>query len=53
MRAVSIKVKFSLFLALLLLLTVFVLSLLVLRGIKEQQQPGWKRNCCNKPGSPT
>ncbi|MFC4304843.1 sensor histidine kinase [Cohnella boryungensis] len=38
MKAVSIKVKFSLFLALLLLLTVFVLSLLVLRGIKEQQQ---------------
>ncbi|MFC4596996.1 sensor histidine kinase [Cohnella hongkongensis] len=38
MRAVSIKVKFSLFLALLLLLTVFVLSIFVLRGIKEHQQ---------------
>ncbi|MFB9277908.1 sensor histidine kinase [Cohnella cellulosilytica] len=38
MRAVSIKVKFSLFLALLLLLTVFVLSLLVLKGIKDDQR---------------
>jgi len=38
MRSVSIKVKFSLFLALLLILTVIVLSLLVLRGIKDYQE---------------
>ncbi|WP_372633361.1 sensor histidine kinase [Cohnella sp.] len=38
MRSVSIKVKFSLFLALLLLLTVFVLSVFVLRGIQDHQQ---------------
>jgi len=37
MRAISIKVKFSLFLAVLLLLTVFVLGLFVLRGIKDYQ----------------
>lgn len=35
---VSIKLKFSLFLAALLLLTVFVLSLLVLQGIERNQQ---------------
>jgi two-component system phosphate regulon sensor histidine kinase PhoR len=34
----SIKIKFSLFLAVLLLLTVFVLSVFVLRGIGDQQQ---------------
>jgi two-component system, OmpR family, phosphate regulon sensor histidine kinase PhoR len=34
---ISIKIKFSLFLAALLLLTVFILSLLVLRGIKTNQ----------------
>lgn len=34
----SIKLKFSLFLAVLLLLTVFLLSLLVLEGIKKNQQ---------------
>lgn len=34
----SIKLKFSLFLAALLLLTVFVLSLLVLQGIERNQQ---------------
>ncbi|MDF2986672.1 MAG: hypothetical protein K0R50_2182 [Eubacterium sp.] len=34
----SIKIKFSIFLAVLLLLTVFVLSLLVLQGIKKDQQ---------------
>lgn len=34
----SIKIKFSIFLAVLLLLTVFILSLLVLRGIKVNQQ---------------
>lgn len=34
----SIKIKFSAFLAMLLLLTVLVLSLLVLRGIKVNQQ---------------
>ncbi len=38
MRALSIKVKFSLFLALLLLLTVFVLSIFVLEGIKDHQR---------------
>ncbi|WP_139991089.1 sensor histidine kinase [Paenibacillus paridis] len=35
---ISIKIKFSIFLAALLLLTVFVLSLLVLEGIKQNQQ---------------
>lgn len=35
---ISIKIKFSLFLAVLLLLVVFFLSLLVLRGIKSNQQ---------------
>ncbi|MGO4372737.1 sensor histidine kinase, partial [Paenibacillus sp. MCAF20] len=35
---ISIKIKFSIFLAILLLLTVFVLSLLVLEGIKKNQQ---------------
>ncbi|MDF2484439.1 MAG: hypothetical protein K0R46_607 [Herbinix sp.] len=34
---ISIKIKFSIFLAALLLLTVFILSLLVLRGIKINQ----------------
>jgi signal transduction histidine kinase len=34
---ISIKIKFSIFLAALLLLTVFILSLLVLRGIKVNQ----------------
>ncbi|WP_033165166.1 HAMP domain-containing sensor histidine kinase [Clostridium sp. KNHs205] len=34
----SIKIKFSIFLAALLLFTVFLLSLLVLRGIKTNQQ---------------
>ncbi|RKP56176.1 sensor histidine kinase [Cohnella endophytica] len=38
MSAVSIKVKFSLFLAALLSLTVLVLSVYVLRGIKDQQR---------------
>ncbi|WP_171056115.1 sensor histidine kinase [Paenibacillus sinopodophylli] len=35
---ISIKIKFSIFLAALLLLTVFVLSVLVLEGIKKNQQ---------------
>ena len=35
---ISIKIKFSLFLAVLLLLVVFLLSLLALRGIKSNQQ---------------
>ncbi|MBD2867097.1 sensor histidine kinase [Paenibacillus arenilitoris] len=35
---ISIKLKFSIFLAVLLLLTVFLLSLLVLAGIKQNQQ---------------
>lgn len=35
---ISVKIKFSIFLAALLLLTVFVLSLLVLEGIKKNQQ---------------
>jgi two-component system phosphate regulon sensor histidine kinase PhoR len=35
---ISIKIKFSIFLAALLLLTVFILSLLVLAGIKKNQQ---------------
>lgn len=35
---ISIKIKFSLFLAILLLLVVFSLSILVLRGIKDSQQ---------------
>ena len=35
---ISIKVKFSIFLGVLLLLTVFILSLLVLRGIEANQQ---------------
>ncbi|WP_207645809.1 sensor histidine kinase [Geosporobacter ferrireducens] len=34
----SIKIKFSIFLGMLLLLTVFILSLLVLRGIESNQQ---------------
>ena len=34
----SIKIKFSIFLGLLLLLTVFILSLLVMRGIEANQQ---------------
>ncbi len=34
----SIKIKFSIFLAALLILTVFILSLLVLRGIEANQQ---------------
>ncbi len=34
----SIRIKFSIFLAVLLLLTVFILSLLVLNGIKRNQQ---------------
>ncbi len=34
---ISVKIKFSIFLASLLLLTVFILSLLVLRGIKSNQ----------------
>ncbi len=38
MTAVSIKIKFSLFLAVLLLLTVLVLSIFVLRGIQDQQK---------------
>jgi len=38
MSSLSIKIKFSLFLAVLLSLTVFVLSLFVLRGIQDQQQ---------------
>lgn len=35
---ISIKLKFSIFLVVLLLLTVFILSLLVLEGIKKNQQ---------------
>ncbi|CAM4208365.1 signal transduction histidine kinase [Paenibacillus endophyticus] len=35
---ISIKIKFSIFLAALLLLTVFILSLLVLEGIQKNQQ---------------
>ncbi|MFT9845962.1 sensor histidine kinase [Aneurinibacillus sp. REN35] len=35
---VSIKIKFSIFLAVLLLFTVFILSLLVLEGIQKNQQ---------------
>lgn len=35
---ISIKIKFSIFLAVLLLFTVFILSLLVLEGIKKNQQ---------------
>ncbi len=35
---IGIKIKFSIFLALLLLFTVFILSLLVLDGIKKNQQ---------------
>ncbi|MFC4306792.1 sensor histidine kinase [Cohnella boryungensis] len=35
---ISIKVKFSIFLGVLLLLTVFIISLLVLQGIKQNQQ---------------
>jgi two-component system phosphate regulon sensor histidine kinase PhoR len=35
---ISIKLKFSIFLVFLLLLTVFILSLLVLEGIKKNQQ---------------
>ncbi|BBI35062.1 sensor histidine kinase [Cohnella abietis] len=38
MTAISIKIKFSLFLAILLLLTVLVLSIFVLKGIADQQQ---------------
>ncbi|XID95740.1 ATP-binding protein [Paenibacillaceae bacterium WGS1546] len=36
--SVSIKIKFSLFLAILLVLTILVLSAFVLNGVKEQQQ---------------
>lgn len=35
---ISIKIKFSIFLAVLLLFTVFILSLLVLQGLKKNQQ---------------
>lgn len=35
---ISIKIKFSIFLAVLLIFTVFILSLLVLSGIKKNQQ---------------
>ncbi|RED57123.1 sensor histidine kinase [Cohnella lupini] len=38
MTTVSIKIKFSFFLAVLLLLTVLVLSIFVLRGIQDQQK---------------
>jgi signal transduction histidine kinase len=40
---ISIKIKFSIFLAALLLLTVFILSLLVLRGIKTNQVEQYER----------
>lgn len=40
MKALSIKIKFSLFLALLLLLTIAVLSLFVLQGIQGDQRTG-------------
>ncbi len=40
---VSIKLKFSIFLAALLLLTVFILSLLVLRGIRSNQVEQYER----------
>ncbi len=40
----SIKMKFSIFLAILLLLTVFILSLLVLNGIKKNQQVQYEQN---------
>lgn len=39
----SIKIKFSIFLAVLLLLTVFVLSLLVLEGIKRNQKSSYEQ----------
>lgn len=39
----SIKIKFSIFLAALLLFTVFLLSLLVLRGIKTNQQGQYEK----------
>ncbi|MUG68706.1 HAMP domain-containing protein [Paenibacillus campinasensis] len=39
----SIRIKFSVFLAVLLLLTVFVLSLLVLEGIKRNQQSSYEQ----------
>ncbi|QJD84114.1 sensor histidine kinase [Cohnella herbarum] len=38
MKSISIKIKFSLFLAVLLFLTVLVLSIFVLKGIKDHQQ---------------
>lgn len=40
----SIKIKFSIFLALLLLLTVIILSLLVLTGIKKNQQVQYEQH---------
>ncbi|MBO7743420.1 HAMP domain-containing histidine kinase [Paenibacillus sp. MWE-103] len=40
---ISIKLKFSVFLAFLLLLTVFILSLLVLEGIKKNQRDQLER----------
>lgn len=41
--ATSVKIKFSVFLAVLLLLTVFVLSLLVLEGIQRNQRASYER----------
>jgi len=41
--ATSIKIKFSIFLAALLLLTVFVLSLLVLEGIQRNQRVSYEQ----------
>lgn len=40
---ISIKIKFSIFLAILLLFTVFILSLLVLRGIRSNQVEQYER----------
>ncbi len=40
---ISIKIKFSIFLAALLLFTVFILSLLVLRGIKTNQSEQYEK----------
>jgi len=48
MTALSIKIKFSLFLALLLLLTVFVLSKFVLNGIQDQQQQKMEQELLQK-----
>lgn len=39
----SIKIKFSIFIAVLLMLTVFALSLLVLEGIKKNQQVSYEQ----------